>query len=83
MCAVSELHSFLLWQAARSARKLDLSAVEQPADEKALKKLLRTRNNVLVLAYSSESAAAAERQVLSETALELRGLASVVFVDCG
>ncbi|XP_075037249.1 protein disulfide-isomerase A5 [Mixophyes fleayi] len=57
--------------------------IEKISDHKDFKKLLRTRNNVLVL--YSKSAQAAERQLklLSDVAQDVRGRATVSWIDCG
>ncbi|CAH2305011.1 disulfide-isomerase A5 [Pelobates cultripes] len=57
--------------------------IEKIDDHKDFKKLLRTRNNVLVL--FSKSAPAAERQLklLSDVAQDVKGRATVSWIDCG
>ncbi|CAI9531853.1 unnamed protein product [Staurois parvus] len=57
--------------------------IEKINDHKDFKKLLRTRNNVLVL--YSQSAHGAERQLklLSDVAQDVKGRATVSWIDCG
>ncbi|MEE6515836.1 hypothetical protein FKM82_024919, partial [Ascaphus truei] len=57
--------------------------IEKISEHKDLKKLLRTRNNVLVL--YSKSAPAAERQLrlLSDVAQDVKGRATISWIDCG
>ncbi|XP_072274008.1 protein disulfide-isomerase A5 [Pyxicephalus adspersus] len=57
--------------------------IEKISDHKDFKKLLRTRNNVLVL--YSQSAQGAERQLklLSDVAQDVKGRATISWVDCG
>ncbi|XP_078538157.1 protein disulfide-isomerase A5 [Lissotriton helveticus] len=57
--------------------------IEKIGDHKDFKKLLRTRNNVLVL--YSKSAAAADRplKLLSDVSQAVKGIATVSWVDCG
>ncbi|XP_030065079.1 protein disulfide-isomerase A5 [Microcaecilia unicolor] len=57
--------------------------IEKISDHKDFKKLLRTRNNVLIL--YSKSAAVAEHQLklLSDVAEVVKGRSTVSWVDCG
>ncbi|KAM4626318.1 protein disulfide-isomerase A5 [Discoglossus pictus] len=57
--------------------------IEKINEHKDFKKLLRTRNNVLVL--YSKSAQAAERQLklLSDVAQDVKGRATISWIDCG
>ncbi|GCB79127.1 hypothetical protein scyTo_0017840 [Scyliorhinus torazame] len=57
--------------------------IEKVDDHKELKKLTRTRNNVLVL--YSKSAATAERplKLLSDVAEAVKGQGTIAWVDCG
>ncbi|EGD79294.1 hypothetical protein PTSG_09710 [Salpingoeca rosetta] len=64
------------------ACEANASAVERPKDEKALKKLLRTRNSVLVLAVNKKSAKKDLQRVLDDVADEIVGVGTVAIVDC-
>ncbi|XP_032880758.1 protein disulfide-isomerase A5 isoform X2 [Amblyraja radiata] len=57
--------------------------IEKIDDQKELKKLTRTRNNVLIL--FSKSGAAAERplKLLSDVAEAVKGQGTIAWVDCG
>ncbi|KAM8933475.1 protein disulfide-isomerase A5 [Pelodytes ibericus] len=57
--------------------------IEKVSEHKDFRKLLRTRNNVLVL--YSKSAPAAERQLklLSDVAQDVKGRATISWIDCG
>ncbi|XP_038606569.1 protein disulfide-isomerase A5 [Tachyglossus aculeatus] len=57
--------------------------VERVSDHKDFKKLLRTRNNVLVLFSLSASAAETELRLLSDVAQTVRGQGTVAWIDCG
>ncbi|XP_072436022.1 protein disulfide-isomerase A5 [Chiloscyllium punctatum] len=57
--------------------------IEKVDDQKELKKLMRTRNNILVL--YSKSAVTAERplKLLSDVAEAVKGQGTIAWVDCG
>ncbi|XP_073401366.1 protein disulfide-isomerase A5 isoform X1 [Dendrobates tinctorius] len=76
------LHVLIIFPSILLALKLS-PLIEKISDHKDFKKLLRTRNNVLVL--YSKSAQAAERQLklLSDVAQDVRGRATVSWIDCG
>ncbi|KAM9304909.1 protein disulfide-isomerase A5 [Gastrophryne carolinensis] len=57
--------------------------LERISEHKDLKKLLRTRNNVLVLYAQSAKAAERQLKLLSDAAREVKGLATVSMIDCG
>uniref|UniRef100_A0A8C6GSZ5 Protein disulfide-isomerase A5 n=1 Tax=Mus spicilegus TaxID=10103 RepID=A0A8C6GSZ5_MUSSI len=59
------------------------SLIERISDPKDLKKLLRTRNNVLVLYSESEVAAESHLKLLSTVAQAVKGQGTVCWVDCG
>lgn len=59
------------------------SLIERISDPKDLKKLLRTRNNVLVLYSESEVAAESYLKLLSTVAQAVKGQGTVCWVDCG
>lgn len=56
--------------------------VEDVTDIKEFKKVLRTRKNVLVVFSSNEKAASGWMDTVSDTAFEMKGLATLVFVPC-
>ncbi|XP_071978777.1 protein disulfide-isomerase A5 [Engystomops pustulosus] len=76
------LHVLIVFPSILLALKIS-PLIEKISDHKDFKKLLRTRNNVLVL--YSKSAPAAERQLklLSDVAQDVRGRATVSWIDCG
>ncbi|XP_013389215.1 protein disulfide-isomerase A5-like [Lingula anatina] len=51
-------------------------------DVKEFKKLLKTRTNVLVAFGKTEKALSSKKSLLSEVALEMKGKATVITVDC-
>ncbi|XP_006764968.1 PREDICTED: protein disulfide-isomerase A5-like, partial [Myotis davidii] len=59
------------------------SLIERISDPKDLKKLLRTRNNVLVLYSKSEAAAESHLRLLSTVAQAVKGQGTICWVDCG
>uniref|UniRef100_G1LDS5 Thioredoxin domain-containing protein n=1 Tax=Ailuropoda melanoleuca TaxID=9646 RepID=G1LDS5_AILME len=59
------------------------SLIEKISDPKDLKKLLRTRNNVLVLYSKSEAAAESHLRLLSTVAQAVKGQGTICWVDCG
>ncbi|CAH6792296.1 Pdia5 [Phodopus roborovskii] len=59
------------------------SLIERISDPKDLKKLLRTRNNVLVLYSKSEAAAESHLKLLSTVAQAVKGQGTICWVDCG
>ncbi|XP_063663116.1 protein disulfide-isomerase A5 isoform X3 [Pan troglodytes] len=59
------------------------SLIERISDPKDLKKLLRTRNNVLVLYSKSEAAAENHLRLLSTVAQVVKGQGTICWVDCG
>lgn len=59
------------------------SLIERISDPKDLKKLLRTRNNVLVLYSESEVAAESHLKLLSTVAQAVKGQGTICWVDCG
>ncbi|KAJ8796664.1 hypothetical protein J1605_017767 [Eschrichtius robustus] len=59
------------------------SLIERISDPKDLKKLLRTRNNILVLYSKSEAAAESHLRLLSTVAQAVKGQGTICWVDCG
>lgn len=59
------------------------SLIERISDPKDLKKLLRTRNNILVLYSKSEAAAQSHLKLLSTVAQAVKGQGTICWVDCG
>ncbi|CAN0527332.1 unnamed protein product [Rangifer tarandus platyrhynchus] len=59
------------------------SLIDRISDPKDLKKLLRTRNNVLVLYSKSEAAAESHLKLLSTVAQAVKGQGTICWVDCG
>ncbi|XP_078232773.1 protein disulfide-isomerase A5 isoform X1 [Pogona vitticeps] len=57
--------------------------IEKISDQKDFKKLLRTRNNVLVLYSKSSAAADSSLRLLSDVAQAVKGRATVSWIDCG
>ncbi|KAG8432139.1 hypothetical protein GDO86_016681 [Hymenochirus boettgeri] len=57
--------------------------IEKISDHKDFKKLLRTRNNVLVLYSKSASVAERPLKLLSDVAQDVKGRATVSWIDCG
>uniref|UniRef100_A0A8C4Q781 Protein disulfide isomerase family A, member 5 n=1 Tax=Eptatretus burgeri TaxID=7764 RepID=A0A8C4Q781_EPTBU len=57
--------------------------IERLGDLKDLKKLVRTRNNVLVWYKGRGSGNDKKLQLLEEVAEDVRGMGTVVWVDCG
>lgn len=66
-----------------SAKKVDYSKYVQKVDNiKDFKKLLRTRINVLVLFGTSESAINSQMNIFGDAAIESKGIATLLRVDC-
>ncbi|OCT60909.1 hypothetical protein XELAEV_18046933mg [Xenopus laevis] len=57
--------------------------IERISDHKDFKKLLRTRNNVLVLYSKSASVAEQQLKLLSNIAQDVKGRATLSWIDCG
>lgn len=57
--------------------------VEEYADHKDFKHLLRTRTNVMVLFVNSVSRAASFLKTYREAAKEVRGIGTMIMIDCG
>ncbi|XP_053900334.1 protein disulfide-isomerase A5 isoform X1 [Malaclemys terrapin pileata] len=57
--------------------------IENISDHKDFKKLLRTRNNVLVLYSKSAAAAESPLRLLSDVAQEVKGRGTIAWIDCG
>ncbi|CAM9432206.1 unnamed protein product [Lampetra planeri] len=57
--------------------------VEKPDDHKELRKIIRTRNNVLVLYHQGESGLDKKLKLLSDVGQAVRGSGTVAWVDCG
>ena len=83
VASTRRLSFVLLFLAASTwAKKNPKSLVESVEDHKEFKKLLRTKTNVLVLFSSSEKRSGEAQKVLEEAAQEVKGLATLVTVDC-
>ncbi|PIK46849.1 hypothetical protein BSL78_16266 [Apostichopus japonicus] len=66
-----------------SAKKTsNRNLVQDVTDIKEFKKVLRTRTNVLVVFADNEKGARGWMDIVSDTAFEMKGLATVVFVPC-
>ncbi|XP_071493170.1 protein disulfide-isomerase A5-like [Diadema antillarum] len=74
----------LLIQAAITQAKKNSNRrfVTDVSDVKEMKKELRTHNNVMVLYSSNAKAADSWMDIYSDAAAELKGLATLLFVDC-
>ncbi|XP_013927921.1 PREDICTED: protein disulfide-isomerase A5 [Thamnophis sirtalis] len=57
--------------------------IEKISDQKDFKKLLRTRNNVLVLYSKSAVAADSSLRLLSDVAQAVKGRGTITWIDCG
>ncbi|XP_061861138.1 LOW QUALITY PROTEIN: protein disulfide-isomerase A5 [Colius striatus] len=57
--------------------------IEKISDHKDFKKLLRTRNNILVLYSKSAAAAESSLRLLSSVAQEVKGRGTIGWIDCG
>lgn len=58
------------------------SPVEEVSDAKDLKKILRTKNNVLVCFISSEKEATNILKIIKETADSIKGQGTMLVVEC-
>lgn len=56
--------------------------IDNISDHKDYKKLLRTKNNVLILFTSNQKQSADIIKVFRETAAAIKGLGTMVFIDC-
>ncbi|XP_019378124.1 PREDICTED: protein disulfide-isomerase A5 isoform X2 [Gavialis gangeticus] len=57
--------------------------IEKISDHKDFKKLLRTRNNILVLYSKSTAAAESPLRLLSDVAQVVKGRGTISWIDCG
>ncbi|XP_019336122.1 protein disulfide-isomerase A5 isoform X3 [Alligator mississippiensis] len=57
--------------------------IEKISDHKDFKKLLRTRNNILVLYSKSAAAAESPLRLLSDVAQAVKGRGTISWIDCG
>jgi len=64
------------------AKKSTKSLVESVSDHKEFKKVMRTKNNVLVLFINDPKQSSDMVKVLGDVSLEVKGLATVLTVDC-
>lgn len=76
------LLSLLLVSQVCLAKKSTKTLVESVSDQKDFKKILRTKNNVLVLFIGNAKKASESVRLLGEVSLEVKGLATVLSVDC-
>lgn len=60
-----------------------LIQIEDISDQKEFKKLLRVKTNVLALFAKSVRDTSEVRKIISGVAIEMKGQATLVFVDCG
>jgi len=65
------------------SKKAAKSLVENLSDHKDFKKLLRTKNNVLVVYAASATILEDKQGLLKDVSLEVKGLGTVVAVNCG
>ncbi|XP_014254426.1 protein disulfide-isomerase A5 [Cimex lectularius] len=65
-----------------SKQNTKANAVEEVTDVKDFKKILRTKNNVLVLFYSSQKSASNMLKTFKEAAEIVRGQGTMLLVDC-
>lgn len=77
---------FLLFQVhlvlAQSKVKQKSALIDNISDHKDLKKILRTKNNVMILFTSSQKAAQNAIKALDEAAQSVKGEATSVLIDC-
>jgi len=78
----SQFLYFLLTITSIYAKKSIKSLVEPLEDHKEFKKILRTKNNVLVLFTGNFKKAAEVTKVLNDVSVEVKGIATVLSVDC-
>ena len=67
---------------ARCAKNSQKSRVESVTDHKELKKVLRTKNNVLALFVNNQKKSGDLAKTLDEVSVEVKGLATIISVDC-
>ena len=67
---------------AQSAKNSPKSRVESVHDHKELKKVFRTKNNVLVFFMNNQKKSEELAKTLDEVSLEVKGLATIISVDC-
>ena len=66
----------------RCAKNTPKSHVESVNDHKEFKKVLRTKNNVLALFLNNQKKSGELARTLDEVSLEVKGLATIISVDC-
>ena len=64
------------------AKKTEKSLVESVKDHKDLKKVLRTKNNVLSIFYNNLKKSGDALKLLDEVSIDVKGLATILSVDC-
>ena len=64
------------------AKKTEKSLVESVKDHKDLKKVLRTKNNVLSIFYNNLKQSGEALKLLDDVSVDVKGLATVLSVDC-
>ena len=57
--------------------------MEEVSDAKDLKKVLKTRKNVLILYGESNKAANKLLELCRDVAVEIKGSGSILFINCG
>ncbi|KAK3612179.1 hypothetical protein CHS0354_016566 [Potamilus streckersoni] len=65
-----------------NAKKKNSSLILEIDDQKELKKILRTKTNLLIIFAKSESAASKSMGLFEEVAEEMKGKATLALVDC-
>ena len=64
------------------AKKTEKSLVENVGDHKEFKKVMRTKNNVLVVFINNLKKSKDTLKLLDDVSVEVKGLATVITVDC-
>ncbi|KAG8197832.1 hypothetical protein JTE90_020110 [Oedothorax gibbosus] len=72
----------LFYNCATCKKSTSLNLVETIVDAKEMKKLCRTRNNVLILFTKGTRESHDLKNIFNKAAEEIRGQASLAFVDC-
>jgi len=78
----TEVALLLSFLALAGTKKTVKSLVEAVSDHKEFKKMLRTKNNVMVLFSANTRQAAEAANVLGEVSGEVKGLATCLTIDC-
>lgn len=78
----SNIHFQIHFVLAQSKLKQKSVLIDSINDFKELKKMLRTKNNVLILFVSNPKTSQSTIRALDEAAQSVKGEATVVFIDC-